>query len=569
MLKSLQIKDYALIENVFAEFESGLNIITGETGAGKSIIIDALGLILGERASTEVVRKGSEKAIVEGIFDVKHNLKIKSILDENEIEFNDQMIVRREISLKGTNRCFVNDSPVPLLTIKELGNYLVDLHGQHEHQSLLRTETHIEMLDELILEESLIQKFEIEKSKLQQLNSELRELRKRENLLKEKRELYDFQAKEIDEVSPNENEDTELESELNILENSEKLVELTTASYSMLFDDEVNINDLLGEVRNKIEELNEIDSSFKERIDEAESALVLINDIAEFIRAYRDRIEHDPEKLELMRSRLNSINRLKKKYGGSIEAILELRQKLSDELDLAENFSDRISELKNKIDAQRIIAGNAALGMSEIRKSNADKIAADIEEVLKSLGIQDSKVEIRIWNNEIDSNNDEFIIVRGKKYKFNEKGIDEVEFYLSTNIGEDPKPLVKIASGGEISRIMLALKSILAKNDKLPLLIFDEIDSGISGRIGSKVGKAMKSLAAFHQIIAITHLPQIAAMADHHFAVMKDKKENRVVSSIMKLSGNERVKEVAKLISGEDISEAALKGAEELFSNSK
>lgn len=565
MLKTLQIKDYALIENILIEFGKGLNIITGETGAGKSILIDAMGLLLGERASTEVVRKGAEKSFVEGIFDISGNKRVSKLLSENDIEINDELIVRREISLRGTNRCFLNDTPVTLNLIKDVGDLLVDLHGQHEHQSLLRTETHIEMLDEFANLYLMVEKFQKTASALGIHQKELRDLFEKESLIKEKKDIYEFQIKEIDSISPRVEEEEKLETELKILENSERLVTLTNEIYNSIYDEENSIRDRLAEVKNKINELAGIDEQFVEKTNEVNSALTLIDDISSFVRSYKEKIDIDPERLNEMRERLGSINRLKKKYGGNIASVLEHRKKIGEEFELAENFSGKISLLQNKIEALRKECGTIAKKLSSERKSISKRIKKEIETSLKSLGIQDSVFEIKIQNEKAGIDSNAYIIIDGQKFKYNQYGYDNVEFFVSTNIGEDPKPLVKVASGGEVSRIMLALKSILAKSDMLPLLIFDEIDTGVSGRIALKVGETLKSLASYHQIIAITHLPQIAGLSDHHFVVEKEKINDRVVSSISKLELEKRIMEIAKLMSGEKITDAAIKSAKELM----
>ncbi|MCJ7553309.1 MAG: AAA family ATPase, partial [Ignavibacteriaceae bacterium] len=298
MLKSLEIKDYALIEHIQVEFGKGLNIITGETGAGKSILIDAMSLLLGERASTEVVRKGAQKSFVEGTFDVDGNKKVKVILNKNEIEFSPELIVRREISLKGSNRCFINDSPVPLQLVKELGDLLVDLHGQHEHQSLLRVETHIDFLDEFADNQKLLDEYQSLFKKLTDKRIELNKLRDKEASLKEKKDIYEFQIKEIDSVNPQHDEDEKLNNELNILENSEKLVELSEEIYDQIYDSENSVSDKLGDIKHKLEQLAEIDKSLQDSESECESALSIINELANTIRSYRSRIEIDPNEVE-------------------------------------------------------------------------------------------------------------------------------------------------------------------------------------------------------------------------------------------------------------------------------
>ena len=564
MLKTLLVKDYALIEEVSVEFSAGLNIITGETGAGKTILIDALSLLLGERASVEVVRKGSDKSIVEGTFNIDGNSKVKSLLERNEIEYFPELIIRREISLKGSNRCFVNDTPVQLSFIKELGDLLVDLHGQHEHQSLLRAETHIEYLDNCGDTEDLLRTYKWLYKSLNKLVGELKELTKKELSLKEKKDLYEFQIKEIDAVSPTIDEEDTLENQLAVLENSERLQQLTSELYESLYESEGSVYDSLMKMKNEIDELEKIDKTFTDVNKEYESAVAIISEIANTLRSYNGKIEVDPEKLAEIRERIGSIYLLKKKYGGSVKAVLEHREKIGDEFSVAENYSGKIAELEAKIKTVRENCGSTAERLSTKRKETAKKVEKDVVELLKHVDIPDSRFEVRFSHLPAE-NLDDYILIKGNPVKFNSSGYDDVQFFISTNLGEDVKPLTKIASGGEISRIMLTLKSILAKKDKLPLLIFDEIDTGVSGHIAQKVGQTLKLLAINHQIIAITHLPQISGLADQHYVVEKIEVNNRVISKIKKLNKEESINEVAKLMSGENITEASIKGAKELM----
>jgi DNA repair protein RecN (Recombination protein N) len=565
MLKSLLIKDYALIENINVEFGKGLNIITGETGAGKSILIDAMGLLLGERASTQVVRKGAKKSIVEGIFNVAKNRNVEKFLTKNDIDYFDELIVRREVSILGSNRCFLNDTPTSLALLKDIGNMLVDLHGQHEHQSLLRSVTHIDFLDEFAELSTLLKEYKTEHSKLSEIAKELFVLKNKENSLKEEREAYEFQIKEIDAVSPQENEEAILKDELNILENAEKLLFLTSDIYSRAYENDDSVQDNLVNMQSGLNELALIDNSFAEASNEIESAIAIVNDIADLVRSYRTKVENDPAKLDEIRERLGALTLLKKRYGGTLEKVIEHRKNIGNEFELTSNYKERIAELENNLEKVRTSIGEIAKKISEKRKSTSIRIREDVIKALAELGISDANFKVSIKNNHANDSAANYILVDGEKFKFNSKGYDEVEFLISTNLGEDLKPLSKVASGGEISRIMLALKSILAKTDKLPLLIFDEIDTGVSGRIAQKVGATLKSLSQLHQIISITHLPQIAALSNEHFSVEKKKIGSRVVSSIKQLEAEEKIIEVAKLLSGEDVSEAALKSAKELM----
>jgi DNA repair protein RecN (Recombination protein N) len=561
MIKSLEIKDYALIEHIQVEFFPGLNIITGETGAGKSILIDAMGLLLGERASSEVVRKGSSKSIVEGIFDVTDNDEVKSILEDNEIEFQSELIIRREISQKGNNRCFINDSPVSLNVIKELGDLLVDLHGQHEHQSLLRSETHIDFLDNYSGNQSLLSNYRSTYLELKLKEKELKELLAKEQSIKEKKEIYQFQLQEIESVDPQLDEDQLLINELNILENSEKLLELSEAIYNLLYDSDNSILDQLSDAKIKLNQLVRIDNSLAEAEKELESVSITLKEISLTIRNYRNQISIEPEEVEEKRERLNAINLLKKKYGLTIENVLDYKEKISKEINLAENFANEIERIKKEISSLKERLYQIAKELSNNRKKNARIIEDEVKSALKNLGISSPSFKINFTGVE----SEDYFEINNSKIGFNNKGIDNVEFFISTNPGEDLKPLVKVASGGEISRIMLALKTALAKNDKLPLLIFDEIDTGISGRIAQKVGQALLDLSKYHQIIAITHLPQIAAFAEHHFAVEKIQADGRAISQIKHLLYEERVFEIAKLISGEQVTETSLESAKQLI----
>lgn len=568
MISTLEIKDYALIENIKVEFKPGLNIITGETGAGKSILLGALGLLLGERASSEIIRKGAHKSYVEGIFFVGDNEKVKRFFEENEFEFNAELIVRREISLKGLNRCFINDTPVQLSVIKQIGDLLIDLHGQHDHQSLLRPETHIEYLDEFCDIKNEYEDYNLSRIKLLKAVSEINALKKNEKNLKEKLELNKFQLKEINAVLPEKDEDNKLEKELNILENSEKLFEDSSQIFTAIYENESCAYDLLVNIKNKIEAISRIDETVKQKTEEINSALELVRDVGDFMRDYKDKIEIDPSTTDELRERAGAIHLLKKKYGGTLDNVLLFKEKIEDELSLAENFSDKISNLQTEVNNLRNIVKKHALVLSKKRKAEAKNVEREIENSLKYLGIVDSRFEVK-FDFEETTLSEVYVAIDNRKINVNSNGIDKVEFYISTNAGEDLKPLSKTASGGEISRTMLAIKSVMAKTEKLPLLVFDEIDSGISGRIAQKVGKVLKKLSSSHQIISITHLPQIAACADHHYSVQKETNSGRVVSLIKKLNDDEKISEIASLLSGELITKSNLDAAKELISINK
>ncbi|MBS1912571.1 MAG: DNA repair protein RecN [Bacteroidetes bacterium] len=566
MLKSLYVKNYALIEEASIEFANGLNILTGETGAGKSILIGALGLILGGRASTDAVRRGAERAIVEGLFTVDDNDRARNLLELNEYEIEgNEITVRREINAKGTSRSFINDSPASLTLVKELGDLMVDLHGQHEHQMLLRPETHISMLDNVGGLEMLVADFAAAFAELNETRARLRELRRREAQLREKQEFHSYQLREIDAVAPQPGEDEAILQELKIQENGERIFELTSALYSLLYEQENSVRDQLLRARNLFDQLQAIDPSVAEYRAECLSAISIVEEIAKYTQSYSASIDFAPERLEEMRERLQALSGLRKKFGGTLDTVLAHREQIAAELDLVQNFEEQTAALVAEADARARRAGELGAKLSAKRTDVARKVARSIENVLKGLGIENGRFHVQFERTPSAPEASGSVLANGAWCAASANGIDTAEFYISTNLGEEPKPLARVASGGEISRVMLALKTILAKNDRLPLLIFDEIDTGISGRIASKVGGAMRDLADFHQIIAITHLPQIAAMSMHHYVVEKSEQGSRTITMVRKLSAEEHTREVAKLMSGEVITESSLQMARELI----
>lgn len=566
MLRSLHIKNYALIEELTLEFEQGLNIITGETGAGKSIIIDALGLLLGDRSDADSVRKGAEKTIVEGVLVLQHRQKkLDEVLIAGEIACEDELILRREVSAKGQSRAFINDSPVTLAMLKQVGDLLVDLHGQHEHQSLLRSETHVDLLDDFGGLTGLVAEYHTSYRNTTSLRREMDELHAREAQLMERRSLHEFQLKEIDAVDPRAGEEDQLETELRILENAERLFSTTERLYQMLHEGDDAVHDRLVLARNELGNLSAIDASFGEPRNEAASAAAIVDELAKFIQQYNSKIEFSPERLDSARDRLGHLSLLKKKYGGSLDAVIHHRETIRREVALAENFSLAIEELHGKFRQARKITSEIAQRLSTKRREIGRRVNRSIVTALSELGIMNAVFETQIVL-QPSSDSERAIIVLGKDaFEASPKGMDIVEFHISTNVGEDVKPLTNVASGGEISRIMLALKMILAKSDRLPLLVFDEIDVGVSGRIAQAVGRSLKQLSQFHQVVAITHLPQIAGLADTHFVVEKAEDGKRSKTQVRKLDVDARVAEVAKLMSGEEVTQSGLRSARELM----
>ena len=563
MIKSLYIKDFALIDEIEIQFHDGLNILTGQTGAGKSIIIGALNMVLGERADTEVIRTGSMKAIAEATISIAGHSGLSDILTEYEIEFGDYLILRREIRDTGS-RAFINDHPVTIGVLKSVGDQLVDLHGQHDHQLLLKEENHLGVVDSFGNSLNEIASYHKNYELMKLLQKELKDFRKRENELNEKLELYQFQVKELEDANLSVDEEEELESEMNLLDNAEEL-DQKAAAISDMSGDDVDLIQILNQLKINLEDLARIEPEFSSYLEEVNAARISIQEAVNFAERYREQIEHNPARLETLRRRQSELRSLQKKYRREIPELIDYLTQIKNELNLAENFDLEIEKLEGRISKQAEALSYSAIQLHNKRQVVAEKLSNDIAAELNQLGIPNAT--IRVYVNWLISDNG-WITIDGHSVDCIETGCDDVKIYISTNKGEEPKPLAKIASGGEISRVMLALKSILAKEQSLPVMVFDEIDTGISGHISEKVGKSMRQLGKYCQILAITHQPQIASQADHHFKVEKMESEERTITTIDYLSDEDHVREVAGLMSGEDISDAALESARTLIQKS-
>jgi DNA repair protein RecN (Recombination protein N) len=563
MLTSLFVKNFALMDEMEVVFGPGLNIITGETGAGKSILIDALGATLGEKVDGNVLRAGTDKAIAEGVFDIRNLATIKEALKTNDLdEVDERIILRKEVAQSGRNRAFVNDVPVTVETLTAFGDLLVDLHGQHEHQALLKTKFHQHYLDEFGGYHQLLSQLNDAYQAMITTIKELENLKQKQNSLTEKKDLFHFQMNEIQAINPQLGEEDELIHQEKLLSNSEKLFQITSELYQNLYEREQSVLEIITNAQEKLLDLSQIDEEFRGYQNECQSARVIIEEISKFLQHYSAKIEFDPERLEQTRERLAQFSRLKKKYGGSIEEVIQHRQKIEQEFNLIENLNERIASMQSHIEQQRQLLKRLSVELTNQRQQAAQKLETKVVEVLNYLGMVSATFKVQI--DQIEDPEGQ-ISIDNKNYKITQKGMDVVEFLLSTNPGEGLKPLVKVASGGEVSRIMLALKSALAEVDKIPVLIFDEIDIGISGRIAQAVGKRLKILSRKHQIICITHLPQIASMGDQHYVVEKYSNETSTRTSIRKIAEEDRAKEIAKLLGGEMITEAHIQGAQQLI----
>ncbi len=560
MIKSLYIKDFALIDELEVSFESGLNVLTGQTGAGKSIIIGALNMILGERADTEVIRQGADKAIAEATIQVGQNHFLQSFLEENAVDFSPELILRREIRQSGS-RAFINDTPVNISVLKQVGDQLVDLHGQHDHQMLLKDEHHLGVIDQFDSVKPFITAYQQEYKLMAELQKELRDLRRRERELKEKTELYQFQVKELEAAELDVYEEEELMAEMNLLDNAEDLDQKAAAIAEIGNGDDVSLMEMINSIKIHLEDMARIEPEFQSYLQEINTARISIQETIQFAERYRDRIEFNPDRLEKLRRRQSELNRLQKKYQRSVPELISYYNDIRAELNIAENFDLEIERINKKISDQSEILKNRAVQLHNKRDATGKQLSADIVAALQNLGILHGQFRVDVaWRKSERG----WFAHEGMAIECAEDGCDDVRFYISTNKGEDPKPLAKIASGGEVSRVILSLKSILAREHHLPVMIFDEIDTGISGNISEKVGREMRKLSEYCQIIAITHQPQIASQAHKHYRVEKAEESARTTTRILPLSDEQHIREIASLMSGEEITESALMSAREL-----
>jgi len=563
-LSKLKIENFAIIDHIEVELERGLTILTGETGAGKSIIIDALNLALGEKASSTVIRAGAETATVECIFNIEHlNSGIKSFLaTRNLISADHRLILKREVSVNSRSRAWINGETCLLGALKEIGNLLVDLHGQHDHQSLLNPETHIDFLDAFGDYDEL-------RSQVAQQFSELKLLYDRQNLLeeqlrlnREKRELWEFQLQEIRKVAPQENEYENLLQEKTILENTAKIQQLSSELASQLYDSGDSLYNQLQATVKQLASLQKITGSFTEQLANVEESQYLFQEIARQLTRFGEDLQFNPGRLEIVNQRLYSLQQLMKKYGPTVAEVIDTGRKLEANLTGGDDLAVQIVKNDTQIKQQLEIYGRVARQLSEERRRSADLFKKDIEKALSRLGIANADFTAQIaWLPDPGG----WIVIDGQKFKAEATGLDQVTFEISTNRGEPRRPLAEIVSGGEVSRIMLAIKAILAGRDQIPVLIFDEIDTGISGKIAREVGEELRSLAKAHQVICITHLPQIAGLGDEHFSVVKVSTDGRSQTQIRRLTNEQRIAEIAKLIGGRSISENTLNQARELM----
>lgn len=548
MLRGLRVRDFAIIDEANIEFGEGLTVFTGETGAGKSILIDAIGLITGGRASSDVVRDGKDEAVIEAIFDDVKDGHFKEKLTKYGISYEgDEILIRRNISRNGKSRVYINGVLSTLLMLEDVCSGLVDIYGQNDHQSLLKKELHIEYLDSFgkLLEhkKSVREKYQhliCIKNNLEKIEDDIRRKREKEDLTR-------FQFSEINNAGLKAGEDMELAREKNLLLNSKRLSSLSEETYLLLYENDMSVLSLLNRVEDNIIEIAEIDSGIAEVRDLVSTSRINLKEVSEVIRGFMDGLVYDPDRLEKIEERLYLIEKLKKKYGETIEDVLSFYESLNHELELLE-FSDRdLIVIKDEIEREAKELEQDAGELSALRKGAIKQLEQAVMQELSQLQMAGTKFAVNIERVPVSS-----------------AGIDSVEFMIA-NLDEEPRPLARVASGGELSRLMLAVKSCLSSIDSIHTLLFDEIDAGIGGRVAEEVGRKLKYLSREHQVCCVTHLPQIAVMADTHYSVEKVVDNNKVVARIRSLNRRDRITEIGRMLGGTENTTTALKYAEEMI----
>jgi DNA repair protein RecN (Recombination protein N) len=559
MLRELRIKNFAVIDEVVLELGPRLNIITGETGAGKSIILNALGLISGERGGSDIIRHREDEATVEALFEsLPPAIEFK--LGEAGFETSGELVIKRILNRSGRNRIYLNGSLCPLALLAEVGSALVHIYGQHEHHNLLQPETHLNLLDafaNLADAKAMKESFDQLADSWNRLQETLASLDHR----RKQKALLESQVEEIAQARLRAGEEEELRSDKNILAHAEKLHQGCLEGEELLYEGDGALVGRLGKYTVRLKELAGIDLNLQPTHELLESSLAQLQEAAIQLRRYAGRVHFEPRALEQLEDRLAEIQRLKRKYNASVEDILRMHGEIKQSLEGLAQGEEQIAALEKMFAEARRSAWEMAEKISHERQRAAKKLKREMEKEVKNLGMADTVFEVHFVNQDEKADVPPFFIA-GRK--LTERGMDQVEFYFSPNPGEPVKPLARIASGGELSRLMLALKALVLTPGVVSTLLFDEVDAGVGGRVAEIVGKKLKQVAAHHQVISVTHLPQIAALADTHFVVEKEIEKGRTFTRVQRLLDRERVDEVARMLGGVNITEQTRRHAEEL-----
>ncbi|WP_346684886.1 DNA repair protein RecN [Megamonas hypermegale] len=555
MLKTLSIWNFALIEHIQIEFNRGLNILTGETGAGKSILLGALGMVIGHRSNLDVIRSNADFMRVEAVFSIMNEPAIKDFLLKNNILIEDDtLIITRQILASGRNIIQINNCHTTLAILRQLGEMLVDIHGQHANQALLKPQKQLNLIDEY--DNGAINRQKAVYAQIYyhwlELKEKLAKSKTNTQEMAQRLDMLNWQINEIQNAKLEVDEDTKLEEQIKVLANAEKISLLSQNAYNLLYEGG-NILSSLAQLRKDTESLAHYDENMAKVHQSVEDAYFQLQDSADEIRDFGEKIDYSPQKLDAMQSRMEEINKLRRKYGSSIEEILAYCEKAKDELSYIENYDANLAQLEQEVaDLTQELKQEAAT-LHKLREQSATKLTDDIITELKSLSMPDARMKVNLWLND----------------DFSENGADDVEFLFSANLGEDMKLLQKIVSGGELSRIALAIKTITAQKDDVELMVFDEVDSGVGGKTAQMMAEKIARISRYRQVICITHLPQIAAMADAHFYIHKETKDNKTFTNITEIDYGARLAEIARMASGTELTQASMENAEEMLANAR
>lgn len=550
MLLEISIKNFAIIESISLNFEKGMTVLTGETGAGKSIIIDAMNMMLGARATTEVIRHGAPKAEIEGLFSIESNRALEEIFDEQGLELSDEIIIRREILQNGRSISRVNGQMVNLSVLRTIGQQLVDIHGQHDQEELMRPHRHIQMLDEFgdtsFFE--LKEAYQMSFDNYRRMRKQVLDIKKNQQEHKARIEMLEFQMAEIEAANLKAGEDITLNQERDRLLNHKHIADTLTNAYSMLDNEEFSSLANVRSAMNDMESLEEFDPEYREISSSLSESYYVLEDITKRLESILDELDFDGNRLMQVESRLDLIHTITRKYGGSVDDVLEYFVKITDEYNLltGNNLSSEDMEIELKKLEKNLV--DLAGQVAQARHKIAQDLEAEIKQELQDLYMEKAQFQVRF-----------------SQGKFSREGNESVEFYISTNPGEDFKPLVKVASGGELSRLMLAIKSAFSRKEGKTSIVFDEVDTGVSGRVAQAIAQKIHKIGQNGQVLAISHLPQVIAIADYQFFIEKISNEHSTVSTVRLLTVEERIEEVAKMLAGENVTEAALNQARELL----
>ena len=550
MLLEISIKNFAIIEEISLNFEQGMTVLTGETGAGKSIIIDAMNMMLGSRATTDVIRHGAPKAEIEGLFSLENSRALREIFEEQGWELTDELIIRREILQNGRSVSRINGQMVNLSVLKAVGQHLVDIHGQHDQEELMRPQLHIAMLDEFGTADFLNLKSRYQETfdRYRSLRKQVLTLQKNQQEHKARIEMLEFQMAEIESAALKSGEDTALHQERDRLLNHKLIADTLTNAYTMLDNEDFSSLTNVRSAMNDLESIEDYDPAYKELSGSLSETYYVLEDVSKRLEDILDGLDFDGERLLQVESRLDLINSITRKYGGQVDDVLDYFAQISKEYSLLTGSNLSSEDMDRELKALERELVELAQELSQARHDLAAQLEAEIKQELQDLYMEKARFKVQF-----------------SKGKFNREGNEQVEFYISANPGEDFKPLVKVASGGELSRLMLAIKSAFSHKEGKTSIVFDEVDTGVSGRVAQAIAQKIHKIGSNGQVLAISHLPQVIAIADYQFFIEKISDENSTVSTVRLLTADERVQEVAKMLAGEDVTEAALTQARELL----